>query len=148
MSPNVTSSPETTRTIADRGSTATSVRQPTHVLMVDDDRELCRVLQAALRLEGFELTVAYTIAHGLRAAVEEPFAVILLDIQLPDGDGRVVLPELRVVSGTPIIMMTGTGDEATRDACLQAGASGYLSKPFEFPELVAMIRRFARGTSA
>jgi DNA-binding response OmpR family regulator len=45
-------------------------------------------------------------------------------------------------------MMTGTGDEATRDACLQAGASGYLSKPFEFPELVAMIRRFARGTSA
>jgi DNA-binding response OmpR family regulator len=116
--------------------------------MVDDDRKLCRVLQAALRFEGFDLTVAHTIAHGMRTAVEEPFALILLGIVLPDGDRRVVLSEFKVVSGTPIIMMTGTGDRATRDACLEAGATGYLCKPFQLPKLVAMMRCVAAGTSA
>jgi DNA-binding NtrC family response regulator len=91
MSSNFTSSPEKTRAIADTGNTATTVREPAHVLMVDDDLQLCRVLQAALRLEGFELTVAHMIAHGMRKAVEEPFALILMDIQLPDGDSRVTL---------------------------------------------------------
>jgi DNA-binding response OmpR family regulator len=147
MSSDFTSSQETIRTIVDRGGTAANVREPARVLMVDDDRKLCRVLQAALRLEGFDLTVAHTIAHGMRTAVEEPFALILLGIVLPDGDRRVVLSEFKVVSGTPIIMMTGTGDRATRDACLEAGATGYLCKPFQLPKLVAMMRCVAAGTS-
>lgn len=124
--------PRTTRTIAARGSTAANVREPARVPIVDDHHEPGRVLQSCVAPEAIDLTVA-AIAHGMRTAVEEPFALISLGIV-----ERVVLPEFKVVSGTAIIMRTGTGDEATRDACLEAGAAGYLSKPFQLLKLVAV----------
>jgi two-component system nitrogen regulation response regulator GlnG len=95
-----------------------------------------------LEKEGFALTTEHTVASGLRRVVEDRFAIVLSDVVLPDGDGSVALSEFHVLSGLPVIMMTGTGDDATREACLGGGAVGYLTKPFLISKLLTMIRLF------
>jgi two-component system response regulator MtrA len=110
--------------------------------MVDDDVSLCQVTQVILEKEGFALAIEHTVASGLRRVVEDRFAIVLLDVVLPDRDGSIALSEFHVVSGLPVIMMTGTGDDATREACLGGGAVGYLTKPFSISKLLTMIRLF------
>jgi DNA-binding response OmpR family regulator len=61
---------------------------------------------------------------------------------LPDGDGSIALSEFLVLSRLPVIMMTGTGDNATREACLARGAAGYLTKPFLIRDLLTVIRLY------
>ena len=63
----------------------------TRVLLVDDDTELCASLQRLLRMDGFEVTAVHTAIDGVRKATEEVFALIVLDVMLPGGDGRIVL---------------------------------------------------------
>jgi DNA-binding response OmpR family regulator len=104
--------------------------QPIPVLMVNDDRGLCRSVQDLLRTQGYAVITEHTLAHGRLRLVRDRFCAALLDIVLPDGDGRVALSEFRVLSGLPILMMTGTGDDETRALCLAAGAAGYLTKSF------------------
>jgi DNA-binding response OmpR family regulator len=116
--------------------------QPVRILMVDDDVSLCQVMQVTLEKEGFALAIEHTVASGLRRVVEDRFAIVLLDVVLPDRDGSIALSEFHVVSGLPVIMMTGTGDDATREACLGGGAVGYLTKPFSVSKLLTMIRLF------
>ena len=116
--------------------------QPVRILMVDDDVSLCRVMRAVLERQGFALAVEHTIANGLRRVVEERFTLVLLDVVLPDGDGCVALSEFHVLSGLPVIIITGTGGDATREACLGSGAVGYLTKPFSISNLLTMIRHF------
>jgi len=116
--------------------------QPVRILMVDDDVNLCRAMQVILEKEGFALAIEHTVASGLRRVVEYRFAIVLLDVVLPDGDGSVALSEFHVLSGLPVIMMTGTGDDATREACLGGGAVGYLTKLFSIFKLLTMIRLF------
>jgi two-component system, OmpR family, KDP operon response regulator KdpE len=116
--------------------------QPVRILMVDDDVSLCRVMRAVLERQGFALAVEHTIANGLRRVVEERFTLVLLDVVLPDGDGCVALSEFHVLSGLPVIIITGTGGDATREACLGSGAVGYLAKPFSIANLLTMIRHF------
>lgn len=110
------------------------------VLLVDDDTELCASLQRLLRMDGFEVTSVHTANDGVRKATEESFALIVLDVMLPGGDGRIVLKKIRATSDVPIIMLTARGDEADRIAGLEAGADDYLPKPFNARELVARIR--------
>src|ERR1700761_4565384 len=112
------------------------------ILIVDDDVSLCRVMRVVLERQGFALAVEHTIANGLRRVVEERFTIVLLDEVLPDGDGSVALSEFHVLSGLPVIIITGTGDDATREACLGSGAVGYLEKPFSISNLLTMIRLF------
>jgi DNA-binding response OmpR family regulator len=116
--------------------------QPVPILMVDDDVSLCQVMQAVLEKEGFTLAIENTVASGLQRVVEDRFAIVLLDVVLPDGDGRVALSEFHVLSGLPVIIITGTRDDATREACLGGGAVGYLTKPFSISNLLTMIRLF------
>jgi two-component system response regulator CpxR len=116
--------------------------QPDRILMVDDDVNLCHLMKVILEREGFVLATEHTVASGLRRVVGDRFAIVLLDVVLPDGDGCVALSEFHVLSGSPVIMMTGTGDDATREACLGGGAVGYLTKPFSISKLLTMIRLF------
>ena len=124
------------------GLTENHVRDPSppSILIVDDNVILCRTLQAILECEGFATIVEHTLASGLMRVAEARFEIVLLDIVLPDGDGSSALSEFRELSGSPVIMMTGTGDNTIREACLQSGAAGYLSKPFPIPDLLAVIR--------
>jgi two-component system NtrC family response regulator len=115
--------------------------RPNSILIVDDNVMLCRSLQLILEREGFAVSLEHTLASGLMRVAKDRFEIVLLDIVLPDGDGSIALSEFRDISGSPVIMMTGTGDDATREACMQGGAAGYLSKPFPIPHLLTMLRR-------
>ncbi len=117
-----------------------NIQSANRVLLVDDDKELCVSLQRLLRMDGFDLAFAHNAQDGLVLALEEKHDLVLLDIMLPGGDGRVLLRKLRAVSEIPIIMLTARGDEKDRISGLEAGADDYLPKPFNVRELIARIR--------
>jgi DNA-binding response OmpR family regulator len=110
------------------------------ILLIDDDRELCTSLQRLLQMNGFDLSFAHNAQDGLTHAVEGQHDLIVLDVMLPGGDGRLLLRKLRTVSEVPVIMLTARGDEKDRIAGLEAGADDYLPKPFNVRELIARIR--------
>jgi DNA-binding response OmpR family regulator len=112
-----------------------------HILLVEDDASIAASLTDGLHAAGYTVTAAQT---G-RAALEAPSAdVVLLDLGLPDMDGRDVCRVLRGRSGVPIIMLTARGDEFDRVLGLEMGADDYVTKPFSFRELVARIRAVTR----
>jgi len=117
-----------------------SFQEEVRLLLVDDDVELCAALDRLLRMEGFHAEAAHTAQDGARRAMEEAFALVVLDVMLPGGDGRMLLRKIRTVSDVPVIMLTARGDEGDRIAGLEAGADDYLPKPFSPRELVARIR--------
>ena len=119
-----------------------------HILLVDDDVELGIMLQEVIRREGWKLSVRHDGKEGLKAAVEEPWDLILLDIMLPEIDGLQVLKQLRQSSvETPILMLTARGDDVDRVVGLELGADDYLPKPFYPRELVARIRALIRRSA-
>lgn len=97
-----------------------------------------------LAREGFEVTVVDTGKAALAADLPD---LVLLDLGLPDLDGRAVCRELRQRSGVPIVVVTARGDEIDRVTLLELGADDYVVKPFGFRELVARIRAVLRRTS-
>jgi len=114
------------------------------LLLVEDDVSISEPLADGLRREGFEVEVAATGAQALDAP---PVDLVLLDLGLPDLEGRVVCQQLRAVSGVPIIVVTARSDEIDRVVLLELGADDYVVKPFGFRELVARIRAVLRRTS-
>ncbi len=119
-----------------------------NILLVDDDVELSNMLQEVVRREGWKLSVRHDGKEGLKAAIEEPWDLILLDIMLPEIDGLQVLKQLRQSSvETPILMLTARGDDVDRVVGLELGADDYLPKPFYSRELVARIRALMRRSA-
>jgi two-component system, OmpR family, response regulator RegX3 len=114
------------------------------ILLVEDEESISEPFSRALAREGFEPVVARTAADALKlAALVEP-ELVLLDLMLPDGDGRDVCRELRRRSDTPIIMLTARGTETDRIVGLELGADDYVVKPFSSPEVIARIRAVLR----
>jgi len=111
------------------------------VLLVEDDRTIAQPLRAGLSRECFEVEVATT---GYEALVADPADLVLLDLGLPDVDGRAVCKELRSRGDTPIIVVSARSEEVERVALLEMGADDYLVKPFGFQELVARMRAVLR----
>ncbi|MEP1126295.1 MAG: response regulator transcription factor [Ilumatobacter sp.] len=114
------------------------------LLVVEDDPSIADALCAGLVREGF--TVQH-VATGAAALAAEPGDLVLLDLGLPDLDGRVVCRELRAASAVPIIVVTARGDEIDRVSLLEIGADDYVVKPFGFRELVARIGAVLRRTT-
>jgi two-component system response regulator RegX3 len=115
------------------------------LLLVEDDPSISVPLSEGLAREGFDVTVAATGAAALDAP---PVDLVLLDLGLPDLEGRVVCQQLRSRSSVPIIVVTARGEEIDRVILLELGADDYVVKPFGFRELVARIRAVLRRTSA
>jgi two-component system response regulator RegX3 len=115
------------------------------LLVVEDDQSIAGPLCTGLRREGFVVDHVATGADALEAA---PSDLVLLDLGLPDVDGRVVCRELRAVSNVPIIVVTARGEEIDRVALLELGADDYVVKPFGFRELVARIGAVLRRTAS
>jgi two-component system, OmpR family, response regulator CpxR len=109
------------------------------VLLVDDDTELCASLKRLLAIDGFEVTAVHDADSGFEQVLRNDYALVILDVMLPGGDGRKVLRRIRVASQVPVIMLTARGDEADRIAGLEGGADDYLPKPFNTRELVARM---------
>jgi len=116
----------------------------TRVLLIDDDEELCSLLQDYLGGEGYEVGVALEGTEGLERAVAEAPALVVLDVMLPGMSGFDVLRELRARSRVPVIMLTARGEEVDRIVGLELGADDYMPKPFNPRELTARIRAVLR----
>lgn len=119
------------------------------ILLVEDDEALARGLVAVLRGEGYSVDPAPDGESALMMARDEPYAVITLDVNLPDMSGFDVLKALRA-SGcrAPILMLTARDTLADRVTGLDLGADDYLLKPFEPEELSARLRALLRRPSA
>lgn len=114
---------------------------PMTLLVVEDDPSIGEPLVEALGREGFAPTWVTTGADALAAA---PADLVLLDLGLPDLDGREVCRRLRSASATPIIVLTARDEELERVLLLETGADDYVLKPFGFRELAARIRAVHR----
>ena len=113
------------------------------LLVVEDDPTIAEPLRRGLVREGFDVDLAGTGAGALAAGECD---LVLLDLGLPDIDGRDVCRQLRARSGIPIILVTARGDEIDRVILLELGADDYVVKPFGFRELLARIRAVLRRT--
>ena len=118
------------------------------VLLVEDESSIAEPLAEALRREAFEVQLAGTAADALESFSARPPDLVLLDVMLPDGDGREVLREIRRLSRVPVVMLTARGEEMDRVLGLELGADDYVTKPFSSAELVARMRAVLRRSAA
>jgi two-component system response regulator MprA len=116
----------------------------TTILLVDDDPKILSVLGRGLRLEEYDVRLAADGAEALRHARNEPLDLVVLDVMLPDMDGLDVCRRLRRGTSVPILMLTARDAMPDRIAGLDSGADDYLTKPFDFDELLARIRTLLR----
>ena len=114
------------------------------VLVVEDEPQIRRFVRVALEENDFRVLEAATGRDALAIAARDPPALVLLDLGLPDRDGREVIRELRLWSGAPIVILSARSSEAEKVAALDAGADDYLTKPFGIAELLARVRAVAR----
>jgi DNA-binding response OmpR family regulator len=117
----------------------------TGVLVVEDDRDIARLVELALEQRGFDVQCAYDGLSGLMAAKEFDPAVVILDIMLPKMDGVGVLKKLRGLGNqVPVIMLTARDTMPDKVHSLDLGADDYLTKPFDIEELLARLRALLR----
>ncbi|MEV4607075.1 response regulator transcription factor [Neorhizobium sp. LMR1-1-1.1] len=117
------------------------------ILLVEDDPEMAEALRTALSRHDFVLAAVADLATAREAIVIERYDVILIDRQLPDGDGSTLLADIRQTNNPPrSIIISAMGSTKDRIAGLNGGADDYLPKPFEVDELVARLNAVARRT--
>src|SRR3954447_4806228 len=119
----------------------------TRLLVIDDDRKLCRLIRDYLEPMGYQVTAVRTGPEGVEAATKGTFQAIILDVMLPGLDGFGVLKEIRRKSDVPVLMLTARGDESDRIVGLEIGADDYLPKTFSTRELLARLRAVTRRSS-
>ncbi len=118
-------------------------------LLVEDNKDLAQSVADRLRLDGHAVDHAGTLADAADCLAAAPYDLILLDISLPDGDGRGFLSHLRRIGrDTPVIVMTARADVSDRVDVLDLGADDYVTKPFDFAELEARCRAVLRRRGA
>ena len=122
------------------------------LLLVEDDERLRRFVLRGLEAEGYGVTAAPDGREGLARALCEAYDVVILDVMLPHLDGREVCRRLREADVfTPVLMLTALDNTEDKVEALRGGADDYLTKPFDFDELLARVEalgRRARGFSA
>ena len=123
---------------------AESSQSGVSVLLVDDDTELCELLQEFFSRRNIRLETASDSRRGLARALAGGHDLLLLDVMMPGLDGFELLRLLRRQSQVPVIMLTARTTQSDRVAGLDAGADDYLPKPFGTEELMARIRAVLR----
>lgn len=118
------------------------------ILVVEDEFSISEPFSRLLAREGFDPVVAPTVSEALDEFTRQRPDLILLDLGLPDGDGRDVAREVRRESEVPIIMLTARGTETDRIVGLEIGADDYVVKPFSSAEVIARIRAVLRRAPA
>jgi DNA-binding response OmpR family regulator len=118
-----------------------------HLLLIEDDSAIRTTLLRSLRERGHAVAASHTAMDGLQTALTERPDLVVLDLGLPDLDGRELLRMLRAVSPVPVIVATARDDEAEIVRVLDAGADDYLVKPFTAAQLDARVRAVLRRGS-
>ena len=116
----------------------------TSVLVVDDEAAILRFLKPALEANGYVVSSAGTVADGVRRIAAESPEIVLLDLGLPDGDGKDVLRKAREWSDVPVIVLSARERESEKIEALDLGADDYVNKPFNVGELLARMRAALR----
>jgi two-component system, OmpR family, KDP operon response regulator KdpE len=114
------------------------------VLVIDDEVQIRRFLDIALRAEGYRVLQAGTGGEGLALAATQTPDLVILDLGLPDREGHEVLAELRQWSAVPILMLSVRDTEAEKVRALDNGANDYVTKPFGIQEVMARLRALLR----
>ncbi|WP_036293431.1 response regulator [Methylosinus sp. PW1] len=117
------------------------------ILLVDDEPQLRRVLRPALAACGYEVIEAATGRDALEAIAASAPDIVVLDLGLPDMDGKDVLARARAFSQVPILILSARERETEKIAALDSGANDYIEKPFSIGELLARLRAALRHTS-
>jgi two-component system OmpR family response regulator len=115
-----------------------------HILIVDDQPEICDVVQEYLSGEGYRVSIAHDGAGMRRVMLQSPVDLVILDLMLPGEDGLTLARSLREESGVGIIILTGRGETVDRIIGLEMGADDYLPKPFHLRELLARVKSVLR----
>jgi DNA-binding response OmpR family regulator len=118
--------------------------QPHRLLLIDDDRKLCRLIGDYLEPFGYRVTAVHNGIEGAERARDESWHAVILDLMLPGIDGFEVLRRIRATTDLPVLMLTARGDEADRIVGLEIGADDYLPKTFSTRELLARLRAVVR----
>lgn len=116
-----------------------------NILIIDDEPQICKLLQIALESNNYRTNIANTAQEGIVKAANHPPDLILLDLGLPDKNGQDVLEELRNWYKSPVIILSVQKDEENIVKALDNGATDYLTKPFRTGELLARIRSALRN---
>lgn len=118
------------------------------ILVIDDDENVCDLVRIALEAEGFFVDAALDGEEGTNKIAENDYAVVLLDIMLPEKDGWEICREIRSseVKSIPVIMLTARGEEVDRVLGLELGADDYITKPFSPREMAARVKALIRRT--
>ncbi len=114
------------------------------VLVIDDKSAILRFLRPALEANNYEMESAGTISEGVKRIAAETPDIVLLDLGLPDGDGKDVLKRAREWTDVPIIVLSAREREAEKIEALDLGADDYVNKPFDIGELLARMRTALR----
>ncbi len=117
---------------------------PARILVIDDEVQIRRFLGIALRSQGYEVLQAETAADGLAQAATRTPDLAVLDLGLPDADGKSVLQALRGWSRVPVLVLSVSSSEAEKVLALDCGANDYVTKPFGIQELLARVRGLLR----
>src|SRR5262249_27853622 len=115
-----------------------------HILVVDDQREICDVVQEYLTGEGYRVSTAHDGSGMRRTLGQSQVDLVILDLMLPGEDGLTLARALRNESGIGIIILTGRGETVDRIIGLEMGADDYLPKPFPLRELLARVKSVLR----
>ncbi|RDD92022.1 DNA-binding response regulator [Acidovorax sp. BoFeN1] len=121
---------------------------PKHLLVVDDDREIRRLIEEYLTQAGYRVSSAADGKAMRRLMEQHRFDLVVLDLMLPGEDGLSLCRDLRSRSNIPVLMLTARGSEIDRIVGLEMGADDYLAKPFNPRELLARIRSILRRAQA
>jgi len=117
----------------------------TRIVIIDDEPQIRKFLDIALRTQKYKTTLCETGYKGLEALATQGADLVILDLGLPDLEGKEVLQELRTWSNVPVIVLSVRADEYEKVALLDAGANDYMTKPFSVQELLARIRVILRN---
>ena len=115
-----------------------------HILIIDDDTELCRLVKKYLENENYKVAMKHSGQDGMSEALNQEYLLIILDVMLPEINGFDVLSELRKHSAVPVLMLTAKDSEVDKISGLRLGADDYLTKPFSMNELVARVQSLIR----
>lgn len=117
----------------------------THILVIEDETKIARVLKMELEYEGYQVNVEHDGKTGLETALQSNFDLILLDVMLPSLSGIEVLRRLRKTKNIPVILLTARNTTFDKVSGLDLGANDYVTKPYEIEELLARIRACLRN---
>jgi two-component system KDP operon response regulator KdpE len=114
------------------------------ILVIDDEPAIAEALRPVLEAKGFRVAAAETAADGLRYASENSVDVVLLDLGLPDADGKEIISKLQNLGSLAVIVLSARHQESEKVASLDEGADDYVNKPFSMEELLARVRAALR----